>query len=171
MIMTVGPSIMIDSTAKIKQAMSAIQSSDNKPSMRACARRETRAACSICVREREPRVNFRLFGRVCQSSRGHSAAHHLDAVTREPVEDFEEEEADKEEDNGALIVVLEDGQREQRLGDGEPASFLQSLLQGTGVFSRCCISPSEKRVRLTSISIRRRSPRKTAWIALPSMTV
>lgn len=50
--------------------------------------------------------------------------HHLYAVAGEPVEHLEEEQADEEDDKGALKVVLEDGEGKEGLGDGEPASFL-----------------------------------------------
>lgn len=55
------------------------------------------------------------------------ATDQLDAVTGEPVEDLKEQQADEQQHERAVKLVLEDRQCEQRLRDGEPAALLQPL--------------------------------------------
>lgn len=116
MIMTVGPSVRMDSMEKTRNMTSATQSSASSAVIRTWNSLEMSTDCSIYpVSAVDP-----------------ASTHELDTVRREPVEHLEEQERDKEHDERAVELVAEDGEREKRLRHREPAALLESLQPSAG---------------------------------------
>ena len=57
-------------------------------------------------------------------------AHHLYAVGGQPVEHLEEEQGREQDDEGAVELLPEDGEGEERFCDGIPRALVQALSEG-----------------------------------------